>query len=135
MAELGEVGQALFDELSSAVIRHPVATRALILEAARSADRLADLDDIIDGKDVLGLLRFNLNDDEGNIAEVKFDSVLSEARQQQANFGSLMKTILPNLDEQAGKAKERDILDEIAHRRSARGAGTASGSVRSRVSS
>jgi len=135
VAELGPVGQVLFDDLSAAVIRHSTATKALILEAARAADRLADLDDIIDGKDVLGLLRFNLNDDEGNIAEVKFDAVMAEARQQQANFGNLMKTILPNLDEQAGQAKERDVLDEIAHRRSARGAGTSSGSVRSRVSS
>lgn len=132
MAELGKAGQELFDSLSAVIVKHPEATKALILEASRAADRLADLDDIIDGKDVLNLLRFRLVDEKGRVAEVKFDSVISEARQQQANFASLLKTILPNLDEKAGIAKERDVLDEIAQRRSARGAGSAKGSVRSR---
>lgn len=134
MAELGPKGQALFDALSSAVVKHPVATKALILEAARAVDRLNDLDDVIDGKGVLELLRFRLVADDGSVAEVKFDAVLSEARQQQTNLTSLMKAILPNLDEKAGAEKERDLLDEIAQRRSARRSGAAKGSGRAKRS-
>ena len=130
MADLKPLGQAFYDSLEAAIVRHPVATRALILEAARAVERLADLDDVIDGKDVLDLLRFRLSDHEGKVAEVKFDAVLSEARQQQSNLVALVKAISPNLDESAGAAKERDVLDEIAQRRSARGAGPASSSVR-----
>lgn len=131
MADLGPEGQALFEALSSAIVKHKAATMPLILEAARAVDRLADIDDIIAGKDVLNLLRFRLSDDEGNIAEVKFDAVMSEARQQQSNLASIMKTILPNLDAAAGVAKERDLLDEIAQRRAARRTGPTSGTVRS----
>ena len=134
MAELGQVGKGLYESLSAVIMRHPEATKAMILEAARAADRLADIDDVVAGKGVLDLLRFRLRDDEGRIAEVKFDSIISEARQQQTNFASLLKTILPNLDEKAGIAKERDVLDEIAQRRAARGAGSAKGAVRARVS-
>ena len=55
------------------------------------------------------------------------DGVLAEARQQQTTLANLVKTILPNLNADAGVAKERDVLDEIAQRRSARGAGAATG--------
>lgn len=130
MADLGVEGQALFEALSSAVVKHKAATLPMILEASRSVDRLADLDDVINGKGVLNLLRFRLADDEGRVAEVKFDAVLSEARQQQNNFASLMKSILPNLDPAAGVAKERDLLDEIAQRRAARRTVPSKGSVR-----
>lgn len=130
MAELGAEGQALFEALSSAVARHKAATMPLIQEACRAVDRLADLDEVIAGKGVLDLLRFRLSDQEGRVAEVKFDAVLSEARQQQTNLASLMKAIIPNLDASAGVAKERDLLDEIAQRRAARRTGTAKGAVR-----
>ena len=130
MADLGERGRALFEALSSAVVKHRAATEPLILEAARIVDRLGDLDDVIEGGGVLELLRFRLRDEEGRVAEVKFDAVLSEARQQQTTLSNLMKTILPNLDPAAGMAKERDLLDEIAQRRASRRAGSAKGSVR-----
>lgn len=130
MADLGPEGQALFESLSSAIVKHKDATLSLIKEACRSIDRLADLDEVIHGKGVLDLLRFRLVDEEGRVAEVKFDGVLSEARQQQSNFASLMKSILPNLDPAAGVAKERDLLDEIAQRRAARRTVPAKGSVR-----
>lgn len=120
MADLGEVGQQFYDSLAGAIKKHPEATRALLVEAARSLERLNDLDDVISGKGVLNLLRFRLVTDEGDVAEVKFDHVLSEARQQQANLSALMKVILPNLNEDAGKAEERDFLDEITQRRAAR---------------
>lgn len=133
MADLGPEGQALFESLSAAVVKHREATLPLIREACRAVDRLADLDDVIAGKGVLKLLRFRLVDEEGRVAEVKFDAVLSEARQQQNNLASLMKAILPNLDASAGVAKEGDLLDEIAQRRAARRAGSSARQVRSGV--
>lgn len=132
MADLGPAGQAFYDSLVGSVVKHSEATTVLIREAARAVDRLNDIDDVIDGKDVLNLLRFRLVDHEGKVAEVKFDGVMAEARQQQASFASLMKVILPNLDAEAGAVKERDVLDEIAQRRASRGAGAGSGAVRSR---
>lgn len=120
MADLGPDGQEFYNSLEPAIKKHRSATTTLLTEAARAVDRLADLDDIIAGKGVLDLLRFRLRDDEGKVAEVKFDGVMSEARQQQANLAALMKVIIPNLDPEAGAAKERDFLDEIAQRRAAR---------------
>ena len=120
MADLGPQGQDLYDSLVGVITKHRVATKALLMEAGRATDRLALMDDAIAGKGVLDLLRFRLEDDEGRVASVKFDSVFAEARQQQANLVGLMKAILPNLDPDAGVAKGRDFLDEIAQRRAAR---------------
>lgn len=129
MADLGPKGHALHDVLTEALIKRHDAMRPLIIEAARAVDRLNDLDDIIDGKGVLDLLRFRVRDDAGTVVEVKFDGVLSEARQQQANLANLMKVIAPNIREDA-RSEERDLLDEIAQRRSARRAGPAKGASR-----
>lgn len=123
MSKLGPRGQALVDSLAPRVKKHREATEALLLEAARLADRLDDLDDVIDGKGVLDLLRFRLSDDEGKVAEVKFDSVMSEARQQQVAFSGLMKIIMPNLDEHEAAAGGESDADEIAARRAARRSG------------
>jgi hypothetical protein len=125
----------LYDSLVGAISKHKAATEALLLEAARAADRLALMDDAVVGKGVLDLLRFRLEDEEGRVATVKFDGVLSEARQQQANLAALMKVIIPNLDPEAGAAKGRDVLDEIAQRRAARRTGPAKGAGRSKRSS
>jgi len=124
MAALGPAGQAFFDDLKASIKLHPKATEAMIREAARTLDRLNDLDDIIDGKGVLDLLHFRLVTDDGDVAEVKFDAVLSEARQQQVAFSSLVKAILPNL-ESAAQGKVVDPLDQLAARRAARGGATA----------
>lgn len=70
---------------------------ALVLEAARVADRLEDLDRIIQGDGVLELMRFRLDfpesDGEPFTVEVKFQSVLAEARQQQLAFAGLIDKI------------------------------------------
>ena len=70
---------------------------ALVLEAARTADRLDELDNIIQGKGVLELMQFRLEfpegEDEPFVVEVKFQNVLSEARQQQATFANLLEKI------------------------------------------
>lgn len=74
---------------------------ALVVEAARLADRLDELDNIIQGKGVLNLMQFRVlnrefDEDAGQVdinVEVKFQNVLSEARQQQMAFGSLLEKI------------------------------------------
>lgn len=124
MADLGPAGQAFFDDLKPTIKTHPKATEAMLREAARLLDRLNDLDDVIDGKGVLELLHFRLRTDAGDVAEVIFDKVLAEARQQQVTFSNLVKAILPNL-ESAAQGKAVDPLDEIASRRAARGGATA----------
>ena len=128
MADLGPAGQEFFDSLSSAVEKHPEATRRLIIEAARAIDRLEHIESIITGKtEWIQLMHFRVNNGDRQEVTVTIDGVLAEARQQQTTLANLVKTILPNLNADAGVAKERDVLDEIAQRRSARGAGAATG--------
>ncbi|HWJ09058.1 MAG TPA: hypothetical protein VNS46_06745 [Nocardioides sp.] len=69
----------------------------LALEACRMADRLDELDRIVAGKGVLQLMKFRLDPDwwdgDGNQhvhVKVGFQSVLAEARQQQATFKALL---------------------------------------------
>lgn len=124
MADLGAHGRAFFDSIKPSIKTHAAATEALLLEAARTVDRLHDLDDIVAGKGVLNLLRFRLMDDDGRVAEVKFDSVLAEVRQQQTALTTMVRAIVPNLAP-AAQEKARDPLDDLAARRAARGGATA----------
>lgn len=107
------------------------ARHALAVEAGRIVDRLDELDRIIAGKGVLELMRFRLHeswdeDDEDSrkvLVEVKFDNVLGEARQQANVLRQMLVTL--GLGEASEKPVERSsVLDELAKRRSARGAGT-----------
>lgn len=90
---LGERGQELWEALKTG----EVGRDALVLEAARTADRLNELDNIIQGKGVLELMQFRLDFPEGDgepfTVEVKFQNVLSEARQQQTAFATLIEKI------------------------------------------
>lgn len=90
---LGERGSEIYKALETGEI----ARDALVLEASRTADRLDELDNIIQGKGVLELMQFRLEfpegDDEPFSVEVKFQSVLSEARQQQTAFANLIDKI------------------------------------------
>lgn len=94
---LGERGLALWDALSG----DDVARNGLVLEAARLADRLDELDNIIQGKGVLNLMQFRviekeITDDSLNInVEVKFQNVLSEARQQATAFAGILRALGP----------------------------------------
>lgn len=88
---LGERGQVLWEHLK----RGDPLVDALALEIARTADRLDELDNIIQGKGVLDLMQFRLTDlpsDEGDpfVVEVKFNAVMSEAKGQQASLVSLV---------------------------------------------
>lgn len=95
---LGERGLTLWEELKAG----NAANDALALEAARLADRLDELDSIIHGKGVLNLMQFRvLNrefEDNGDLSinvEVKFQNVLSEARQQQLALANVLSKISP----------------------------------------
>lgn len=96
------------------------------LEACRSADRLDELDSIIAGKGVLNLMQFRLHEhwgDEGDrtvAVEVKFQAVLTEARQQQANFKTLLAEIsdvVPVAPPGPAVVVKKSPLDELAERR------------------
>lgn len=69
------------------------------------ADRLDELDRIIQGKGVLRLMRFRLEDvfedadEKRTVVEVKFNSVLAEARQQQNVLKQLLVALrLPDVE-------------------------------------
>lgn len=90
---LAERGQAIYDELSDGT-----ATRdSLALEAARLADRLDELDRIIQGKGVLNLMQFRLDfpeaDDEPFVVEVKFQHVLEDARKQALAYSQIVQKL------------------------------------------
>lgn len=94
---LGERGSAIWQARSKG-LKDP-AQLAVVTEAARCADRLDELDNIIQGKGVLNLMQFRVHaiEDDGadrNInVEVKFAAPLAEARQQQAAFNALVKAM------------------------------------------
>lgn len=90
---LGDRGEALYERYACA----DVAVNVLAMEAARAADRLDELDNIIQGKGVLNLMQFRLRElpdldaeDPTCTVEVQFQNVLSEARQQQGNLAALI---------------------------------------------
>ena len=94
---LGDRGSLLWRGLADGVT--DVARLALITEAARLADRLDELDNIIQGKGVLNLMQFRLDfpSEEGApfTVEVKFQNVLSEARQQATAFAGILRALGP----------------------------------------
>lgn len=97
-ASLGARGSELWRGLSQGVT--DVGRLALVTEAARLADRLDELDSVIQGKGVLNLMQFRvlsseMQDDgikEVNV-EVKFQNVLSEARQQALALATVLKSL------------------------------------------
>lgn len=97
----------------------------LALEACRTADRLDELDRIIAGKGVLDLLRFRLCDDEGTVAEVKFDNVMAEVRQQQNALRQMLVSLGMKPGAPVAKPKGSP-LDELRAKREARGGDGAS---------
>ena len=109
---LGERGLALWEEMSG----KDVARNALVLEAARIADRLDELDNIIQGKGVLNLMQFRLHldeiDEDGdrNIhVEVKFGAPLAEARQQATAFATILSKLVPPAADAAAKPADKRV--------------------------
>ena len=96
-AGLGERGSSIFQSMAAGV--SDPGRLALITEAARTADRLDELDNIIQGKGVLDLMQFRVLSNEvvdsGQAieVEVKFNAPLAEARQQAAALSGLLKAL------------------------------------------
>ena len=94
-AGLGVRGLSLWEAMSG----NDVPRNALVLEAARLADRLDELDNIIQGKGVLNLMQFRLDmessEDGEYHVEVKFQNVFSEARQQATAFATILSKLAP----------------------------------------
>ena len=92
---LGERGSALWQAMAT----EDVPRNALVLEAARLADRLDELDNIIQGKGVLNLMQFRLDlpSEEGGpySVEVKFQAPLAEARQQATALAAILTKLAP----------------------------------------
>lgn len=97
---------------------------ALALEAARLADRLDELDSVIQGKGVLNLMQFRvldntISEDAQTVnVEVKFQNVLSEARQQQLAFANVLKALAAGGEaaaapQQTGKTPLELILGQV----------------------
>ena len=92
---LGERGSAIWQSMAS----EDIPRNALVLEAARTADRLDELDNIIQGKGVLNLMQFRLefpSEENGPYSvEVKFAAPLAEARQQAMALAGLLSKLAP----------------------------------------
>lgn len=123
-ASLGERGSELWRGLSVGVT--DPGRLALVTECARLADRLDELDNIIQGKGVLNLMQFRvldnaITDDSQNInVEVKFQSVLAEARQQATALGTLLKTLGLDASASAPVAAPKTGKDMLEQRRKER---------------
>lgn len=93
----------------------PAELEALALETARMADRLEQLNDVIQGKGVLELMTFRLGSavDEAGVVlvEMKVDGVISEARQMQVSFERLVKASRAALVGDEGSVREADPFD------------------------
>lgn len=88
---------------------------ALALEAARAADRLDELDRVIHGKGVLELMKFRVLNEHispaGDVelsVKVEFQSVLAEARQQQANLAKLIDVLVKARSAKGGSPRKAD---------------------------
>jgi len=100
---------------------------ALLHEAARITDRLDELDRIIAGKGVLKLMRFRLKDlfspeEERRVSvEVRFDSVLAEARQQATALRGILTALgVEKVDGAAKPGRSASLGDQIAQARARR---------------
>jgi len=117
-AGLGDRGVVLWQAMAT----NDVPRNALVLEAARTADRLDELENIIQGKGVLNLMQFRLHldeiDEDGdrNInVEVKFAAPLAEARQQATALANLLTKLSP-ADSKAAAAPpvQADLPDNVS---------------------
>lgn len=96
----------------------------LLEEACRTADRLEQLDEVIRGKGVDGLLHLrhmhDQCDENQKLIVLSVDGVLSESRQQQNNLRQMLSTLVTTLRPAKDEEPEADALDEIAARRARR---------------
>ncbi|NKG21097.1 hypothetical protein [Paeniglutamicibacter terrestris] len=126
---LGERGSLIFQAKAPGVT--DPAALGLVVELARTADRLDELDNIIQGKGVLNLMQFRVlshvetSTDTNINVEVKFGAPLAEARQQQQRYTELYRAVealspaVPAVVA-APETKTKTATDELAARRRAR---------------
>ncbi|QCB97129.1 hypothetical protein E5206_09450 [Arthrobacter sp. PAMC25564] len=111
---LGERGSAIWQAMATTDIPR----NALVLEAARTADRLDELDNIIQGKGVLNLMQFRLDfpsgDDEPYIVEVKFAAPLAEARQQATALAGILSKLAPADTKAAPQAAPSNLPSNVS---------------------
>jgi len=97
------------------------ASRLLLEEACRSADRLERLDEILRGDvDAWMTLRLPRGESDDELV-LHIDSALTEARQQQAGLKALLSAIAPVADDAGGVKPSGDVLDELDERRQREG--------------
>lgn len=99
---LGDRGRAFYDALTAG-IEVPAERLALIVEAARMADRLEQINDVIAGKGVLKLMHFRvpgvLDPASGVVrVEMSVDHVMGEARQLQLAFERIARSVFKDVD-------------------------------------
>lgn len=129
-AGLGERGLRLYRSMADAST--PAEREILITEAARMADRLDDLHEVVQGRGVLGLIMAELESDPtvDGAARVdvtlKFQGVMAEFRQLTTAFGNTLKTLGFTSEMAAGPAvpaaKPKTGADMLAEKRRARAA-------------
>lgn len=111
---LGSRGIAYRDSFIGTATDVPAAKEQLVIEGARMADRLEKMNDIIAGKGVIELLHFRMKspmDDEGLVTiEMSIDNIMAEARQLQAGFERLTKTLIADFDLESS-SREVDPFD------------------------
>lgn len=121
--ELGPRGREIYDSLVTPKL--DPARKAIVLEAARTADRLDDLHQIIAGKGVLKLMMFRvlnkqIDEEFGEMSltvDVNFATPLTEARMQATALTGLLKSFQQldpaNAGEEDGKPKTGPSPEDI----------------------
>lgn len=102
---LGARGRRLWREITAEHELDP-SQKVLLEEACRTADRLDRLDAKLSGREDAWahlVTRVDLGDDETRVIELRVDSALSEARQQQNVFKQLLASL--RLPDQASGAR------------------------------
>lgn len=95
-------------------------TLSLIVEAARIADRLDEIDGIITGRtEWIELMHFRVSNGDQQTVTVTLDGVLAEARQQATTLrGILAQLGVPKVE--AVSAERRSGVDQLRDRRAKR---------------
>ena len=95
-------------------------TLSLLVEAARIADRLDEIDGIITGRaEWIELMHFRVGNGDEQTVTVTLDGVLAEARQQATTLrGILAQLGVPKIE--AAAPERRSGLDQLRERRAQR---------------
>lgn len=113
---LGQRGLAFYASVLPGV--SSAAQEALVVEAARMADTLEDLNGIVQGKGVINLMHLrHMHPGDDTQVTMTVDSVMAERRQLQLSFERMCKTLQVS---SAPAAAKGDVSDDLAAQRQAR---------------